>query len=620
MRTRFGILVCFIALIGCSGNRQPGDTEQSEDHHSFSRLGAAKVEHLDLNLSVNFKEKILEGTARYRIDPASADRIIFDTRDLEIIRVSADENLNEMQVPFNLGDPDPILGQPLEVFLPGNTDVVTIYYRTTPQADALQWLTPQQTFEKTHPFLFTQGQAILTRTWIPCQDSPGIRFTYTATISVPNDMLAVMSARNPTRISQTGAYRFVMEQPIPAYLMALAVGNLSFASLGERTGVYAEPGQLEAARHEFQDLEKMMEDAEDLYGPYLWERYDLIVLPPSFPFGGMENPRLTFVTPTIIAGDRSLTSLIAHELAHSWSGNLVTNATWDDFWLNEGFTVYFERRIMEEVYGRAYSEMLALLGAQDLQKTIDDLGPDNPDTQLKLNLSGRDPDDGMTDIAYEKGYLLLRTIEAQVGRERFDRFLNKYFESHHFQSVTSYYFVKYLKRNLSQLKRAGPDLESWIYNPGLPADADLPESDRFDLVATDLKEFVRIGRLDVSQTRRWSTHEWLHFIRNLPTDMHWSFYEKLDQVYRLSASGNSEILAAWLEHSIRSGYFEDHNLPVLKNFLVQIGRRKFLVPIYRALKEENHLDLAKEIFEEAKENYHAVSSGSLEQLLYEEPT
>jgi leukotriene-A4 hydrolase len=333
----------------------------------------------------------------------------------------------------------------------------------------------------------------------------------------------------------------------------------------------------------------------------------------------MENPRLTFVTPTIIAGDRSLTSLVAHELAHSWSGNLVTNATWDDFWLNEGFTVYFERRIMEEVYGRNYSEMLALIGMQDLQNTVEDLGPDNQDTRLKLELTGRDPDEGMTDVAYEKGYLLLRTMEAQIGRNEFDQFLNKYFEQHQFQSVTSSYFMNYSKDELPALKRSGVDLQSWIFNPGIPEGADLPESDRFESVESDLKEFVRIGRLDVSQTRGWSTHEWLHFIRNLPTDLHYSFYEKLDEVYQFSLSGNSEILAAWLEHSIESGYFEDHNLDELKNFLTRIGRRKFLIPLYGALKETGHLELAREIYEDAKPNYHAVSIGSLDELLYADP-
>ncbi|MBL0317256.1 MAG: hypothetical protein IPP69_16430 [Flavobacteriales bacterium] len=303
--------------------------------------------------------------------------------------------------------------------------MVEIDYKTSPDAEALLWV------EGEKPFLFTQSQAILARTWVPCQDSPGVRITYNADVTVPSDLMALMSAENPQQKSSDGKYHFKMDQPIPSYLMALAVGDVVFREIGPRTGVYAIPSLADAAANEFSDMQKMVDEAEKLYGSYVWGRYDLLILPPAFPFGGMENPKLTFATPTIIAGDKSLVSLVAHELAHSWSGNLVTNSTWDDFWLNEGFTVYFEQRIMEAVYGRERSEMLATLSRQDLDATIADISTsEHPeDSKLKLALEGRSPDDGMTDIAYNKGYFFLRLIEETVGRERFDKFLKVFYNS-----------------------------------------------------------------------------------------------------------------------------------------------------------------------------------------------
>src|SRR5690606_4957011 len=428
--------------------------QQSQEHnpnstmdvHSFAQPDVAVVKHLDLAISVNFGNRIISGTAAWEIETNGATgQIVFDTKGLEIEKVTYG---NGNPAEFTLGKEDPHLGQPLTIQLQENTEKVVIQYVTSPDAAALQWLDPQQTAGKEYPYLFTQSQAILARSWIPCQDSQRIRFSYHAKVQVPTDLLAVMSAGNPTEKSSDGTYTFQQPHPIPSYLMALAVGDIRFHAIGRNTGVYAEPSMIEACAYEFADVQHMMDAAEELYGEYRWGRYDVIVLPPSFPFGGMENPELTFATPTIIAGDRSLVSLVAHELAHSWSGNLVTNATWDDFWLNEGFTVYFERRIMEAIEGRPYADMLALIGFQDLKNTIQRLGDTDPDTRLKLDLKGRNPDDGVTDVAYEKGFALLRTIEQAVGRERFDAFLKKYFNSHAFNSVTTEEFLDYYQKEL----------------------------------------------------------------------------------------------------------------------------------------------------------------------------
>jgi len=604
-------------------NKAPKQIEKipnAVDLHTYADPAEAVISHLDLNLDVNFDSKQVTGTASYQIRmDSAATKIIFDISGLQIDSVKLQIADSFQPANFSIGDERPFMGSPLEVDLPVKPDVVVIHYRTSPDAAALQWLSPQQTLGKKRPFLFTQGQAILTRTWIPIQDSPGIRFSYNATIKVPKDLMALMSAENSQTLAQDGVYHFKMEQPIPAYLMALAVGDISFAPISDRSGVYAEPGMLAAAEYEMADLEKMIVATEAMYGPYAWGRYDLIVLPPSFPFGGMENPKLTFATPTIIAGDRSLTSLVAHELAHSWSGNLVTNATWDDFWLNEGHTVYLERRIMEKIYNKDYADMLSLLGYQDLTNTIDDIGPTNPDTDLKLSLEGRDPDDGMTDIAYEKGYLLLRTIEEKVGRDVFDRYLRKYFDAHRFQSLSTEQWVAYITFHLLDSADTDFDLHAWVYEPGIPEDHAVIKSNKFRVVDDRVKEFVRIGRLDKSNTKLWTTHEWLHFVRHIPSDLHESFYDKLDDVFDLSNSGNSEILAAWLELSIRSGYMKTHNQEQLEDFLVHVGRRKFLTPLYSALVETGERAMAKSIFLRARGNYHSVSANSIETLLAEKP-
>lgn len=580
-----------------------------QDVHTYAEPSKAITTHLDLELHVDFDKKVLKGMAKYDILHNKASEIILDAKDLNIIKVLLD---NGQESKFKLGAVDAVHGQALTVPLTSGTKQVTIFYETSPKSEAVQWLNPDQTADKTDPFLFTQGQAILTRTWIPCQDSPGIRITYNAQVTVPKHLMAVMSASNVTEKNETGTYAFEMKQAIPPYLIALAVGNLTYKDIGERTGVYAEASMIDKSAYEFADMEKMLIAAEELYGPYLWDRYDVIVLPPSFPFGGMENPRLTFATPTIISGDRSLTALIAHELAHSWSGNLVTNATWDDFWLNEGFTVYFERRIMEALYGKDYSNMLAKLGYQDLIKTIRGMGASNKDTHLKLSLKDRNPDDGMTDIAYEKGAYFLKSIESVVGREVFDQFLKDYFETHKFQTISTEEFINYLEDKLISKHNVDVNYKDWIYGPGLPDNCPQIESDKFEKVDLALKTYLESKTL-VDSHNDWTTHEWLHFIRQLPEDNN-EYMSSLDSQLNLSGSGNSEIAAAWYEKSINNGYYFNIK-PQIKTFLVEVGRRKFLTPLYKALKNNDDLAFAKEIYSEARKNYHSVSTLTMDELL-----
>ena len=582
------------------------------DPHSFSHPEEVAVRHLDLDLSVDFAQKRLSGSAALDVQTSpDATTLVLDTRDLEISGVTVDDH----PAKFSLSAPVEFLGQALTIPITPATNRVVVTYRTSPNAAALQWLEPSQTAGGKLPFLFTQSESILARTWVPCQDTPTVRMTYDATIRVPQGFVPVMSAQGDRGDPAHGIHRFHMAQPIPSYLLALAVGDLAFRAFDERSGVWAEPSVVEKAAWEFADTPKMIAAAEKLYGPYQWERYDILVLPPSFPFGGMENPRLTFATPTVIAGDRSLVSLVAHELAHSWSGNLVTNATWNDFWLNEGFTTYFENRIMEALYGRDYSEMLTALGYEDLQTALKELGPTSKDTALKLDLKGRDPDEGAGDIAYQKGYFFLRMLEEKVGRQRFDQFLRQYFATFAFQSMTTEKFVDYLERNLIQGdSRLRQNVGEWIYQPGVPSNIPVPKSTRFEKVDEAAKKFVAGAAATSLETKEWSTHEWLRFLAELPDDISRERIAELDRTFHFTQSGNAQLLSSWFVKTVRAGYTESNS--AMERFLTTVGRRYLVRGIYTELaKTPAGLEYARQIYAKARPGYHAVTRGTIDQLL-----
>ncbi len=610
------IALLSILALTCAPSPSAKKASMARDPHSFSNHDQVVVRHLDLDLAVDFEQKQLRGKAILTIDNlAGVDTLFLDTRDLNIEKVTRGET--EEPASFLPGEPVKYLGQSLAVSITPKTSVVSVYYSTKPEAAALQWLSPAQTAGGKKPFLLTQSQAILARTWVPCQDNPAVRMTYNARITTPPGMLALMSAENSPEIRADGVYEFKMPQPIPSYLLALTVGDIAFKPISNRCGIYAEPAVLEKAAYEFADTEKMIVTAEALYGPYRWGRYDMIVLPPSFPFGGMENPRLTFLTPTVIAGDRSLVAVVAHELAHSWSGNLVTNASWGDFWLNEGFTRYFEQRILESMYGRQFSEMQALLAFQDLQKEVATLGDTSADTHLFLNLDGRDPDDAVNDIPYEKGYFLLRKIEETVGRERWDAFLRSYFDGHAFQSITTEDFLGILRDSLF---KGNPEVEnaialdSWVFGPGIPSNHPVVTSDAFTIVEQEANKWIAGAPAASLATSGWTTQEWMHFLRKLPKSMTPQQMKNLDTQFGFSKSGNSEILHEWFLHVIKNNYTPAY--PALEKFLTSVGRRKFLKPLYTELaKTPDGLAFAKRVYKSARPGYHAVSVNTVDGIL-----
>ncbi len=577
--------------------------------------------HLDLD--VDFDQSRLRGTATLelvRMDPNSRE-LVLDTRDLQIdsVRVAPAGSEDFRKTRFVLDHRDDELGSALRIAMPRDAARVRIAYATTPQASGLQWLPPSQTTGKRSPFLFSQAQALHARSLAPLQDTPWIRATYTATLRVPAGLVAVMAAEGDVgnRRGQT-TFHFRMPQPIPSYLLALAVGDLEFQAVGPRTGVWAEPAVLAAAAWEFGDAEAMMTRAEGLYGRYRWGRYDVLVLPPSFPYGGMENPRLTFMTPTVIAGDKSLVGVLAHELAHSWSGNLVTNATWRDGWLNEGFTTYFERRLMEAVYGEERARLEWGVGQQDLRLALAELKPDEawqgalaPDLALHKG-------QGSSAVAYEKGALFLYQLERRFGRAQLDAFLQGWFDRHAFTSVTTPQFVAELQEGLVQQSAGTIDAEflaRWIDGTGLPADAEFVQSDTLEHVDAQRMRWEQgVLATDALQTASWTVQEWLHFLNRATRPQPVARLQELDRRFQLTESRNAEIAHSWFRLALASGY--PGLEPALASYLTGIGRLKLIEPLYQdLLNTPQGADFARRVYAQARPGYHAIAQSRLDQLM-----
>lgn len=595
------------------------DAPDAVDIHSYAKPLEARVTHLALDLGIDFAAKRIGGTATLDIEAKpNAKEIILDDKGLEIQSI-ADGSGKPLE--WKVGRADPDLGAPLSIGLRPDTRRIVIHYKSAPNADALQWLTPEQTAGKKYPFLFSQGESILNRSWIPTQDSPGIRQSWEAKISVDKPLTVVMSAPRAAEPADAGderTFSFRMEHPVAPYLIAIAAGDLVFRDLGPRTGVWAEPATIDKAAAELSDTEKMVAAAEKLYGPYQWGRYDMLVLPPSFPFGGMENPTLTFLTPTFIAGDKSLTSLIAHELAHSWSGNLATNATWSDFWLNEGMTTYAERRIVEQVYGPKVAAQQVALGLDAMNKAIEENGgPTGPDTRLHIDLKGRHPDEGLTDIAYEKGAALLRTIEARVGRERFDEWLKGWFSRHMFQPVTTSIFLADIREHLIKGDNAletDLQLDRWVNEPGIPDNLAPADPTAFAAVDAAIAAFKDAKLPSLAAWNSWTTDERLRFLTRIDKKQPADRLAALDRSFSLSRSGNSELRFAFLTLAVNNRF--DPAVPALEEFLTIQGRRKFVRPLITTLAADPQWGrpIAARIYAKTRASYHPVTTRDLDKL------
>ena len=592
------------------------DTPEAKDPASYARPLEARVYHVGLDLNVDFDAKRIGGTASLDIDrKPDAKEIVLDDKGLEIASITDGAN---QPLDYKVGAVDPKLGAPLAVTLRPDTTRLIIKYKSAPDAGALQWLTPEQTAGKKKPYLFSQGQAIENRSWIPTQDSPGIRQSWDATIHVPAGLTAVMSAPKSTEpITQGGesTFSYRMDHSVAPYMIAIGVGDLAFRELGPRTGVWTEPVMLDRAAAELADTEKMVEAAEKLYGPYRWGRYDLLVLPPSFPYGGMENPTLTFLTPTFIAGDKSLVGLVAHELAHSWSGNLVTNANWSDSWLNEGVTSYFENRIMEAIYSPKRAAQEAALSFDEMEKALAEEN-NGPNTQLHLGSKEGVPDGGSSGIIYDKGAVFLRTIEKIVGRDNWDAYLRSYFDRHAFQPMTSARFLADMRENLLKGDKGLEkklQLDNWIYKPGLPSNVARPDPAAFASVDQAVRAFVAGGPAPTAFSG-WTTAEKMRFINKLPRKMATSRLDALNNALKLNDAGNNEVLFAWLDLAVRNHY--DPAVPALERFLTTQGRRKFVQPLIKTLAADAQWGrpIAVRVYKVARGSYHPITQRDLDQL------
>ncbi|WP_386068468.1 M1 family metallopeptidase [Tahibacter sp. UC22_41] len=595
--------------------------QAANDPNSYAETDKVRVTQLALDLHVAFQSRQIVGKAELSLDwrDKAARELKLDTRDLSIATVEVvDAAGKATPAKFALGNADKILGAPLIVTFDEQAPKIRVSYATNPNASGLQWLSEAQTAGKAHPFLFSQSQAIHARSWVPLQDTPAVRFTYTADVHVPKPLRAVMSANNnPDVTVGSGEFHFEMDKPIPSYLLAIAVGDIAVKSTGPRTAVYAEPSMVEKAAKEFEDTEKMIATTEKLYGDYRWGRYDILVLPPSFPFGGMENPRMTFATPTVIVGDKSLTSLVAHELAHSWSGNLVTNSSWKDIWLNEGFTSYVENRIVEAVYGREQADMEDVISQFGLKQEMAELAP--ADQLLMLApLTGRDPDEALTQVAYIKGAWFLSFLEQRYGRATFDAFLRSWFDQHAFQSVDSDTFVAYLQKNLVD-KHPGKvkpeELDAWLKQPGLPSTAVAAKSARFDKIDAARTDW-QAGKRDAASlaAAKWGTLETVHFLEGLPQTLDVKQLGELDAALHFSGTANGEIAQRWYPLTVRSGYTASR--PAIEKFLIAIGRRKLIMPTWEALMATpDGLAFAEGVFVKARQGYHPITTGSVQAAL-----
>ncbi|HLL52742.1 MAG TPA: M1 family metallopeptidase [Myxococcaceae bacterium] len=575
------------------------------DPHSYTDDQQPQTRELEWRARVDFTQRTLECEVSLVFEQPGEGPLDLDTRELTIHEVT---DPSGAPLRFELAPADPVLGARLRLELPAGTRKVRIRYRTSPGASALQWLTPAQTFGGKEPFLFSQCQQIHARSIIPLQDTPKIRVRYGAELVVPSRLKAVMAAALVSREENgdEAVERFEMPQPIPSYLIALAVGDLKAKEVGPRSRVWAEPGVLEQAAWEFAEVDEMIRSAERLFGPYDWDRFDVLAMPPSFPYGGMENPRLTFITPTVIAGDRSLVSVVAHELAHSWTGNLVTNATLEHFWLNEGFTVYAERRILEALYGPELAALHAALGRRSLNETIEGMKDRPALTLLRTQLEGLDPDEVFSQVPYEKGYLFLKALEDAAGRERFNHFVRGYVEEFRFRSITTEEFLAFVEHELPGVLEK-VDAKAWVFGPGVPQNAPAPRSAK-------LEALERHGTAvpNDATAKAWSPTEWELYLKNLPHPSPLAVCEELDRRFGLTTSRNHEVLVTWLELATLSGHAPA--LPRVEQVLQQVGRMKYLRPLYRALAKTDPVR-ARGCFERFRDGYHPIARQVVEGLL-----
>jgi leukotriene-A4 hydrolase len=583
------------------------------DPHSYADLDQGRIKHIDFQMQVDFKKRCLQVQAIYTLDRPIKGSFFMDTWDLNVSRVYSDGKA----IDWEMDKSDPLLGERLHLQGLNGTSTFSIELTTSPGASALQWLEPHQTSGEKHPFLYSQCQAIHARSIFPCQDTPSVRFTYTADVQVASHLIAIMAAayRGSQTEEKLNRFSFNMPQPIPSYLFALAVGNLTFRELGPRCGIFSEPELIDAAAWEFAENEAKLAQAEKLFGPYVWERYDILVLPPSFPYGGMENPRLTFLSPIFLLGDRSETIIVTHELAHAWTGNLVTNATWEDFWLNEGWTTFAHTRITEALEGRDYAQFRTALARIRMLQDMDRFGMKSPLTCLWFPMQGLHPDEIFSSIPYHKGNAFLMYLEETVGREVFDTFIKKYIDTFRFRSITTAAFVEFLQAELPTAA-SKVDLQKWLYRPGFPEDAPSLKSHIYDDVSAKAEAFAKGERLQRDEIKDWKPDQVQLFLQLLPERVSIEDCSYLEQLFKLHKKTAAATLSVFYSLAVRSEY--QNALPGIEHFIANIGRHFLVAPVLRAMTQSEWAkNKARPIFERYRSRHHPITVNYLDKLLTE---
>ncbi|XP_054083088.1 leukotriene A-4 hydrolase isoform X1 [Zeugodacus cucurbitae] len=604
------------------------------DPSSYSEPERIITKHSAFKWTVDFANTKLLGsvTHQFNVLEANLPAILLDVRDITINNASIVCN-GGSAIPINYFVSDPVddIGAKLTLELPEGTAkgdlLVRIDYETSNRASGLQWLTPEQTLGKQHPYLFSQCQAIHARSVLPCQDTPAVKFTYEATVEHPKELTALMSALVEQKDS--GVTKFKQEVPIPAYLLAIAIGDLVSRPLGPHSNVWAEAGIVDAAAEEFSETDKMLKTASDICGPYVWKQYDLLVMPPSFPFGGMENPCLTFVTPTVLAGDKSLADVVAHEIAHSWTGNLVTNKNFEHFWLNEGFTVFVETKIVGRLQGTKERDFHMLRNLTELKECIRTQLANSPElTKLVVDLSNCGPDDAFSSVPYNKGSTFLRYIEDLLGGpEVFEPFLRSYLQKYAYKSVVTddfksalydYFIDTDKKDKLSEI-----DWDLWLNNEGMP-----PIIPNFDETLADVsKQLSKLWstkstaelRTDTDISKPISSHQLIDFLGRLIesseiVDLNAQKIELLESTYNLKHTKNSEVRFRFLRLVIRARLLQ--RIDEIIAFANSNFRMKFCRPIYRDLGQwPEAKPIAVESFESVKNQMMAVCAHTIEKDL-----
>lgn len=583
------------------------------DPHSYCDSGQPMLNKLDWKISCDFDNKKVEGTACWKWDTPAKGPIDLDTRDLNIDKIVGRDGV---EIKWTIFPEEDILGSRLEVMVPEGATEMTIYYSSSPSSSCLQWLDANKTSSGKYSYLFSQAQPIHARSMLPVQDSPRVRFSYSADVTVPDPINVVMSAA-PGDKTEAGdglsTFHFEMPQTIPAYLLALAAGEITSKDIAPRVRVYAEPALIDKAFYEFGGADEMLTVAEEMLGSYLWDRFDFIVMPPSFHLGGMENPRITFLTPTVLAGDRSLVDILVHELSHSWLGNLVTNASMNDFWLNEGFTRWAERCVLEKLYGEEYRVLAAAIGRRNLEAALDNFGRESPLTHLENDLSGVDPDEVFSEIPYEKGFLFATLMEKEMGAEAFNKFIRGYIEHFKFTSITTDEFKAYVNEKVPGLLEA-IRADEWINGPGLPDNCPNFSSPVLDNVNRLIDGWKDGVRPDPEEAKNWKPSLWQIYLKGIPKTIDKKDCKWLDNTFGLSQSTNSEIVSNWFVIAANSAY--EPAFDAIEKFVSSIGRMKLIKPIYMGLyKNESTKEFGYKLHTTYYDNYHPIAQTGLDSIL-----